>query len=103
MRAGGARTFPEGSIIVKEKWTQDLEPNDNVDGVHLNGLGIMVKRAQGFDDEGGNWEYLYMDTSGTITREQKQLEHCRACHMSVPERDAVFFPDLFNDDMPKMP
>jgi hypothetical protein len=90
----GARTFPEGSVIVKEKWAEAANRTNTAAAIEPAGLGIMVKRAAGFDAQGGDWQYLYVDEKGEVTLDQAQLQHCRACHMASLERDAVFYPSV---------
>lgn len=43
----------------------------------------MVKRPPGFDPEGGDWEYLIVEPSGTIVRRGK-LPLCARCHAEAP-------------------
>lgn len=86
----GTRVFPEGSILVKEKWAHD-ERFAKVDGATTPaGLGIMFKTTNG-------WQYAYVDEKGTITRDQKQLDNCRACHASNRARDSVYYPAVLNE------
>ena len=95
MKQDGARTFPVGTVIVKEKFTQDTRvPNSQAEPA---GLGVMVKRAAGFDTPGGDWEYLYVDRSGLTVTDQEQMQDCRACHIKARERDAVYFPAVINE------
>ncbi len=95
MKQEGARTFPVGTVIVKEKFTQDTRvPNSQPEAA---GLGVMVKRAAGFDNAGGDWEYLYVDRSGLTVTDQKQMQDCRACHMQARERDAVYYPTVIGE------
>lgn len=93
----GARTFPEGTTIVKEKWAQtdamQLDASKQVPA----GLGIMIKQPKGFDPEGGDWKYMYVDEQGKVTTDQQQLGNCRACHMAEKERDAVFYPQVISE------
>lgn len=97
IRQEGTRVFPKGTIIVKEKLAEDTRLLKIGTGPKPVGLGIMIKREKNFDPEGGDWEYLYVDEKGTVTRDHKQLEHCRACHSAQTERDAVFFPAVLNE------
>lgn len=69
----GERTFPVGSIIVKEK----LMP----DGNKTEGLGIMIKRSKGFNPEGGDWEYAYWE-AGTLYTAKDQVAQCQMCHIA---------------------
>lgn len=95
IRQPGPRVFPEGSVIVKEKLLQDTRLL-KLGAPQRVGLGIMLKREKNFDPVGGDWEYLYVDAAGRITRDQKQLEHCRACHSANRERDSVFYPAVLS-------
>ena len=85
----GARTFPEGTVIVKEKWARDERFLKNESETKPAGLGIMLKEKSG-------WQYAYVDEAGNITRDQKQLEHCAACHSAQAERDSVFYPEVLS-------
>lgn len=89
MRAENARVFPEGTIIVKEKWQRDESFAQDETATKPAGLGIMRKEKTG-------WQYAYVDELGTITRDQKQLEHCAACHEKNRARDAVFYPTVLS-------
>ncbi len=90
MREKGARVFPEGAIIVKEKWARDERFAKNASATKPAGLGIMLKEKNG-------WQYAYVDEMGTITRDQRQLEHCAACHSGQSERDSVFYPQVLSE------
>lgn len=50
MREQGARTFPEGTIIVKEKWKRDQSFAQDKTATRPAGLGIMHKAKDG-------WQY----------------------------------------------
>ena len=87
MRETGTRVFPQGTIIVKEKWMRDETTGQPTDAKQPAGLGIMYKTQDG-------WQYGYADASGNLTRDPKQLEHCAACHGKNRARDAVFYPQV---------
>lgn len=89
MRVQDTLIFPEGTIIVKEKWKRDDSFAQDATATKPAGLGIMLK-------EKSSWQYAYVDETGNITRDQKQLEHCAACHNSQSERDSVFFPQVLS-------
>lgn len=89
MRAESARVFPEGAVIVKEKWKRDDSFAQDATATKPAGLGIMRKEKSG-------WQYAYVDEQGIITRDQKQLEHCAACHEKNRARDAVFYPAVLS-------
>jgi|GEM_PF-2408805 len=73
MASSQERVFPVGSVVVKEK----LE-NATPDSGSTIGLGIMIKRANGFNPAGGDWEYAYWE-DGLLSKQQ-ELTHCQACH-----------------------
>lgn len=68
----GERTFPVGTVLVKEKL---LEVDDAV----AAGIGMMFKREAGFDSAAGDWEYMYWE-NGELGQDTTQLAHCQACH-----------------------
>jgi len=55
----GARRFPVGSVIVKQKRGGDL--------------GVMRKRAEG-------WEYAYVSEDGAVSSDPEALSACASCH-----------------------
>ena len=57
----------------------------------------MIKQAKGYDAEGRDWQYVYIDEAGKVTTDQKQLGHCRACHMQEKAGDAVFYPQVMGE------
>lgn len=92
----GKRVFPEGSVIVKEKWDRDPRLALNDKNLRPIGQGIMVKRGKSFNAASGDWEYMYVDETGTITRDQTQLQHCIACHSANQTGDSIFYTPSVN-------
>ena len=80
--AGGLK-FPEGSVIVREKLSK---PDDATPQL----LAVMVKRAQGFNPQGGDWEFLTVDGALTKVTGRQKKGSCLDCHTSQRERDFVF-------------
>ncbi|MGH9873265.1 MAG: cytochrome P460 family protein [Pyrinomonadaceae bacterium] len=74
--------FPEGSIIVKEKFVNQFAKTPEL-------LTVMVKHKQGYDSETGDWEYLVTDGSGLKIEERGSLARCNTCHVSYKESDYV--------------
>lgn len=70
------RRFPVGSVIVKEKL---LEAAANAP----EALGIMIKRAAGFNPSGDDWEYLYWTPTAGLQRDAEAARQCQACHTGV--------------------
>jgi hypothetical protein len=66
-------------MIVKEK----LDSTGAVTGV-----GGMIKRAPGFDEKNGNWEYFYANKGEKLT--QGRLDNCANCHSGAHATDSVF-------------
>ena len=71
--------YPQGSIIVKEK----IDPVGQVLAV-----GGMVKRASGYDEANGNWEYFYADKAQTFV--SGRIGSCVACHAKTKATDYVY-------------
>lgn len=71
--------FPAGSVIVKEKLTDDGR---------ISGVGGMVKRPAGFDPLNGDWEYFYSDKKAGFTI--GKIKSCSECHTEVKAKDYVF-------------
>ncbi len=78
--ARSRRQFPVGAVIIKEKLGEQQA---------VAGIGAMQKMPPGYDPEGGDWQYVYVDESGKLA--QGRLENCRTCHMRAKERDHVYF------------
>jgi hypothetical protein len=76
-------SFPEGSVIVKEKLPDKSSRTPEL-------LTVMIKRGKGFNDESGDWEYMVTDGSGTKVEAQGKLENCQGCHQANRQKDYVF-------------
>jgi hypothetical protein len=74
--------FPVGSIIVKEKL-----PGKDSTSPEL--LTVMIKREAGYDQAGGDWEYMALDGTGKTVQARGHLEKCQACHVMVKDTDYV--------------
>jgi hypothetical protein len=76
--AANAPEFPEGTIIVKEKFGR---------GVAITDIAGMLKRAKGYDPKNGDWEFFFFTPGGEFTT--GKLANCIDCH-SGGKRDHVF-------------
>jgi hypothetical protein len=76
-------SFPEGSVIVKEKLPDKSSQTPEL-------LTVMIKRGKGFNNESGDWEYMVTDGRGTKVEAQGKLEKCQGCHQANPQKDYVF-------------
>jgi len=76
-------SFPEGSVIVKEKLPDKSSQTPEL-------LTVMIKRGKGFNNESGDWEYMVVDGSGTKVEAQGKLENCQGCHQANQQKDYVF-------------
>lgn len=76
-------TFPEGSIIVREKFA-------NADDAKPELMAVMIKRSRGFSRVSGDWEYLIVDGALTRVRERQKKGTCNGCHSQQKDRDFVF-------------
>lgn len=84
-----AVTFPVGAVIVKEKYAgpTSLEPD-------LVAIGVMIKRAAGFDPAHGDWDYAYYEPALGIVQSSAQTEHCGNCHAAAAASDFVYVDGL---------
>ena len=76
-------SFPEGSVIVKEKLPDKSSQTPEL-------LTVMIKRGKGFNNDSGDWEYMVTDGSGTKVEAQGKLENCQGCHQAKRQKDYVF-------------
>jgi hypothetical protein len=72
--------FPTGTIVLKEK----LSPSHQ----EVVAVGGMIKRAEGFDPENGNWEYFYAAKSGGF--KIGKIPDCVDCHARASSLDHVY-------------
>jgi hypothetical protein len=77
--------FPEGSVIVKEKWLSKVRVNSALPEL----LTVMRKREAGYDPARGNWEYLVFDGAGQTLQASGKLENCQSCHIQQQATDYV--------------
>jgi hypothetical protein len=85
MFAKQAQRFPEGSIIVKEKYST---PEDRKPLLYT----IMRKRGTGYNPKVGDWEFSIVGSNGTQVQASGKLENCQSCHLGKSEADFVFRP-----------
>jgi hypothetical protein len=78
-----SKTFAPGTVIVKEK----LRGKDDQ---HPSGLGVMIKRAPGYDAKSGDWQFLYVDAEDELTSAREKLTGCIDCHSNQTETDFTF-------------
>jgi hypothetical protein len=84
-----AKTWPVGSILVKQKlWTEGETPGAKP---AVYGIAGMIKRGPGTHPKSGDWEF-FSAQNGTF--QITKMESCAGCH-SGAKRDYVFtsFPE----------
>lgn len=85
MFAKETQRFPEGSMIVKEKYST---PEDRKPLLYT----IMRKREVGYNPKVGDWEFSVVGPNGTQVQAIGKLENCQSCHLGKSEADFVFRP-----------
>ena len=82
-------TFPVGAVIVKEKYAgpKTLQPD-------LVAIGLMIKRAPGFDSAQGDWDYAYYEPALGIVQTEEQSAYCAKCHAGAAATDFVYVDGL---------
>jgi hypothetical protein len=86
MFAKQAQRFPEGSIIVKEKF--GAPSGDRKPLLYT----IMRKRESGYNPKVGDWEFSVVGADGKELQATGKLENCQGCHLGKSESDFVFRP-----------
>jgi hypothetical protein len=78
--------FPVGTIIIKEKLNSDIA-KFNVRPALLTG---MVKRAKGYNQQHGDWEYFVTTSDVSKIVSSGKLANCIRCHDQKHATDYVF-------------
>jgi len=74
--------FPCGTAIVKQKLA-------NPTSTEPEALTAMIKRAEGFNPKGGDWEYLVLTGNGSTVVSRARNESCQACHSLYKNTDFI--------------
>ena len=85
----GVPAFPEGAVIVKEKYAGPQASEAN-----LVAIGLMIKRRAGFDPARGDWDYAYYEPALGIVHSAEQTAYCGNCHAGAAATDSVFVDGL---------
>lgn len=82
--------YPTGTIFVKEHFiSKDGKPGQATQ------LSVMKKHPPGYDNEGGNWEYIQLTSNGKIivqghSKDPSINSMCAQCHKNIADRDYIF-------------
>ena len=74
--------FPQGTIIVKEKLSEETSRLPEL-------LTVMVKRGEGYDQGNGNWDYLVVSGDGSRVERPANVRSCQTCHLAHKGSDYV--------------
>src|SRR5262249_273631 len=85
MMLQGAKAFPAGSIIVKEKLSEQI-PTKGLPEL----LTVMIKRPKGYNPTVGDWEFLLVSGDVKHIAERGRLETCQNCHLTQAKQDYVY-------------
>ena len=70
--------FPPGTVIVKEKRSEEKEDKPVE-------LGVMIKREKGFSTTTGDWQYLFVEKDGQLTLGPR----LQNCELPTPKRRTI--------------
>jgi len=84
MFAKESQTFPQGSVIVKEKIGHRIE------GSKPLLYTIMRKREPGYNPNLGDWEFAVVGPNGKDVQGIGKLENCQNCHRTKRVSDFVY-------------
>ncbi len=85
------KKYPIGSLFLKEHF--NAKDDKREEGTILT---LMEKLPEGYDDEYGNWKYIWVNSqSGAIIAEGNSSNEllyssCIECHSNMSDRDYVF-------------
>jgi len=82
MMRTGQGTYPEGSIILKQKL---MDPSGNKTELYTG----MRKRARGYNPAMGDWEFFTLDATGQTVTARGKIESCMDCHAKYKATDYV--------------
>lgn len=92
--AAASDDLPNGSIIVKENYSQ-ADPKD------LKAITVMY-RSKGYNPEGGDWYWIKYNPDGTVATTSNEVDakkifgkvnNCLNCHQQAKGNDFTFFND----------
>lgn len=83
-----SKSYPVGSVIVKEKLLENASIIGDRKTYRHNGVGGMIKRDPGYDPEHGDWEYFFVDDQTPL--QSGRIGTCVDCHQNASDRDYVF-------------
>lgn len=89
LQSRGVPPFPAGAVIVKEKYAGPSASQSD-----LVAIGMMIKRAPGFDAAHGDWDYAYYEPALGVVQTAEQSRYCAGCHAGASETDYVFVDGL---------
>ena len=84
------KPFSVGTVFLKENFSfHEGKPDQPMT------LTGMIKREQGYDPKGGDWEYFQSDAKGNIimkgsTKNGQIKRVCSDCHSNMEDRDYIF-------------
>lgn len=77
-----SRVFPVGSIFVREK----ISPEKSTPEL----LAVMIKRENGYNPDGGDWQFLLTDGQKKKVKLRQKSGECLDCHIRQRDNDFVF-------------
>jgi hypothetical protein len=78
------KPLPAGAVVVKEKYADEAASGP------LRAYALMIKRQAGYDPEGGDWEYAFVNLAPERKMSRGRLAKCAGCHASARDRDYLF-------------
>lgn len=90
-RSGKTGPWPEGSIIAKLSWKEQLHPNwpNAVVPGEFAGAEAMVKDSKKYAETGG-WGFGHWEGNKLVMNDKDKSATCFACHMPMKDHDYVY-------------
>ena len=78
----GDGKYPIGSIIVKQKFSDETGANTEL-------FTVMRKMDKGYDASNGNWEYSVLNADASLVLSRGKTDSCIECHADYSSTDYV--------------
>lgn len=90
-RSGKTKPWPDGTIIAKLSWKEQIHPNWQqaiVPGKFV-GAEAMLKDSKKFPETGG-WGFGHWEGKSLVMNDKEKSATCFACHTPMKEHDYIY-------------
>lgn len=90
-RAGKTAPWPDGTVIAKLSWKEQVHPNwpQAIMPGEFAGAEAMIKDSKKFAETGG-WGFGHWEGSKLVMNDKEKTAICFACHTPMKDHDYVY-------------